>query len=130
MDSKKVNEIINKLSKAEHDYYVVNKPTMTDAEYDKLYNELKKIEESNPDLIVSYSPTQRVTGTPSNAFQQVEHRQRMYSLDNAENIDDIKKWLERLEKITDEALFPIVIEPKIDGLATVSYTHLTLPTKA
>jgi len=117
MDSKKVNEIINKLSKAEHDYYVANKPTMTDAEYDKLYNELKKIEESNPDLILSYSPTQRVTGTPSNAFQQVEHRQRMYSLDNAENINDIKKWLERLEKITDEVLFPIVIEPKIDGLA-------------
>ena len=117
MDSKKVNEIINKLSKAEHDYYVLNKPTMSDAEYDKLYNELKKIEESNPDLILSYSPTQRVTGTPSNAFQQVEHRQRMYSLDNAENINDIKKWLERLEKITDEALFPIVIEPKIDGLA-------------
>jgi len=117
MDSKKVNEIISKLSKAEHDYYVVNKSTMTDAEYDKLYNELKKIEESNPDLILSYSPTQRVTGTPSNAFQQVEHRQRMYSLDNAENINDIKKWLERLEKITDEALFPIVIEPKIDGLA-------------
>ena len=117
MDSKRVNEIINKLSKAEHDYYVANKPTMTDAEYDKLYNELKKIEESNPDLILSYSPTQRVTGTPSNAFQQVEHRQRMYSLDNAENINDIKKWLERLEKITDEVLFPIVIEPKIDGLA-------------
>ena len=117
MDSKKVNEIISKLSKAEHDYYVVNKSTMTDAEYDKLYNQLKKIEEFNPDLILSYSPTQRVTGTPSNAFQQVEHRQRMYSLDNAENINDIKKWLERLEKITDEALFPIVIEPKIDGLA-------------
>ena len=68
-------------------------------------------------MILSYSPTQRVTGTPSNAFQQVEHRQRMYSLDNAENINDIKKWLERLEKITDEVLFPIVIEPKIDGLA-------------
>ena len=64
-----------------------------------------------------YSPTQRVTGTPSNAFQQVEHKQRMYSLDNAENINDIEKWLERLEKITDEKLFPITIEPKIDGLA-------------
>ena len=117
MDSKKVNEIVNKLSKAEHDYYVLNSPTMTDAEYDKLYNELKRIEESNPNLILSHSPTQRVTGTPSNAFQQVEHRQRMYSLDNAENINDIEKWLERLEKITEEALFPIVIEPKIDGLA-------------
>ena len=117
MDKKKVNEIINKLSKAEHDYYVTNKPTISDAEYDKLYNELKSIEESNPELILSYSPTQRVTGTPSNAFQQVEHRQRMYSLDNSENINDIEKWLERLEKITDEMLFPIVIEPKIDGLA-------------
>ena len=117
MDSNKVKQIINKLSKAEHDYYVLNKPTMSDAEYDKLYNELKNIENSNPDLILNYSPTQRVTGTPSNAFQQVEHKRRMYSLDNAENMDDIKKWLERLEKITDNELFPIVIEPKIDGLA-------------
>ena len=66
MDKKKVNEIINKLSKAEHDYYVMNKPTISDPEYDKLYNELKSIEESNPELILSYSPTQRVTGTPSN----------------------------------------------------------------
>ena len=90
MDKKKVNEIINKLSKAEHDYYVLNKPTMSDAEYDKLYKELKSIEESNPELILTYSPTQRVTGTPSNAFQQVEHRQRMYSLDNSENINDIE----------------------------------------
>ena len=117
MNKSEVIGIINKLTKAEYDYYVLDKPTMTDSEYDKLYKELKKIEEANPDLIYPYSPTQRVTGTPSNAFQQVEHKQRMYSLDNAENINDIEKWLERLEKITDEKLFPITIEPKIDGLA-------------
>ena len=117
MNKSEVIGIINKLTKAEYDYYVLDKPTMTDSEYDKLYKELKKIEEANPDLIYPYSPTQRVTGTPSNAFQQVEHRQRMYSLDNAENINDIEKWLQRLEKITDEELFPITIEPKIDGLA-------------
>ena len=92
MNKSEVIGIINKLTKAEYDYYVLDKPTMTDSEYDKLYKELKKIEEANPDLIYPYSPTQRVTGTPSNAFQQVEHKQRMYSLDNAENINDIEVY--------------------------------------
>ena len=60
MDKKKVNEIINKLSKAEHDYYVTNKPTISDAEYDKLYNELKSIEESNPELSDMLMMPQRI----------------------------------------------------------------------
>ena len=62
MNSKDVNNLIEKLTAAEHAYYVLNKPIMSDGEYDKLFNELKKIELENPDLVFAYSPTQRVTG--------------------------------------------------------------------
>ena len=107
MNPKDIDKVITQLSEAEHAYYVLNNPIMSDGEYDKLFNELKKYEIDNPSEVKVYSPTQRVTGTPDGAFDQIEHIQRMYSLDNAE----------RLNKITDEKLFPISLEPKIDGLA-------------
>ncbi|MGI9572339.1 MAG: DNA ligase LigA-related protein, partial [Candidatus Actinomarinaceae bacterium] len=117
MKEKDLDNIIKALSEAEHAYYVLNSPIMSDGEYDKLFNELKRYEIENPSDIKDYSPTQRVTGTPDNAFNQIEHKQRMYSLDNAENISDINKWFERIGKISDKNLFPISLEPKIDGLA-------------
>ena len=117
MNEEYVNKLINKLSEAEHAYYVLNSPIMSDGEYDKLFKELKQIENENSKLIFSYSPTQRVTGTPDTAFQAVAHKQRMYSLDNSENIEEVKKWIEKIEKITDLSIFPITVEPKIDGLA-------------
>lgn len=117
MNSKDVNNLIEKLTAAEHAYYVLNKPIMSDGEYDKLFNKLKKIELENPDLVFAYSPTQRVTGTPDNVFEQITHKQRMYSLDNSESIQDITKWIEKIEKLTDNKIFPLTVEPKIDGLA-------------
>ena len=122
MNPKNIDNIIKELTKAEHAYYVLNSPIMSDGEYDKLFNELKQYEIANPSEVKTYSPTQRVTGTPDNAFDQIEHKQRMYSLDNAENTNDITKWFERLEKITDQKLYPISLEPKIDGLA-ISITY-------
>ena len=62
MNEQYVHKLINKLSEAEHAYYVLNSPIMSDGEYDKLFNELKIIENKNSDLTFSYSPTQRVTG--------------------------------------------------------------------
>ena len=117
MNKNDVEALIIKLNEAEHAYYVKNSPVMSDGEYDKFFNQLKEIESKNSELIFSFSPTQRVTGTPDNAFQTVEHVQRMYSLDNSENINDVKKWIEKIEKITDLDIFPITVEPKIDGLA-------------
>ena len=117
MNSKNVNNLIEKLTAAEHAYYVLNKPIMSDGEYDNLFNELKKTELENPDLVFEYSPTQRVTGTPDNVFEQITHKQRMYSLDNSESIQDITKWIEKIEKLTDNKIFPLTVEPKIDGLA-------------
>ncbi len=117
MNKKNVREIIDKLTNAEHAYYVLNDPIMSDGEYDKLFNSLKLIEQDHPDLLMEDSPTQRVTETPSDAFEPVEHQRRMYSLDNIENSEDLKKWFERLEKITENPIFPVTVEPKIDGLA-------------
>ena len=117
MNKQYVLDLISQLNIAEHAYYVLNKPVMSDGEYDKLFNELKEIEKNYSELIFSFSPTQRVTGTPDNAFTQVEHKQRMYSLDNSESLEDIQKWIEKNEKLTDLNLFPITVEPKIDGLA-------------
>ncbi len=117
MNKKDVREIIDKLTNAEHAYYVLNDPIMSDGEYDKLLNSLKIIERENPELLMNDSPTQRVTETPSDAFEPVEHQKRMYSLDNIENSEELKKWFERLEKITENLIFPVTVEPKIDGLA-------------
>ena len=117
MNSQLVNDLIERLTAAEHAYYVLNKPIMSDGEYDNLFNELKNIESKNPDLVFEYSPTQRVTGTPENVFEQVTHKQRMYSLDNSENVTDIEKWVEKIQKLTDNPIFPLTVEPKIDGLA-------------
>ena len=117
MNKKDVDNLIEKLTVAEHAYYVLNKPIMSDGEYDKLFNELKEIESNNTNLVFTYSPTQRVTGTPENVFEQVTHKQRMYSLDNSENVEDLEKWIEKIEKLTDNKIFPLTVEPKIDGLA-------------
>ena len=117
MNKKHVDNLIEKLTAAEHAYYVLNKPIMSDGEYDKLFNELKEIESNNTNLVFTYSPTQRVTGTPENVFEQVTHKQRMYSLDNSENVEDIEKWIEKIQKLTDNKIFPLTVEPKIDGLA-------------
>ena len=68
MNNQLVNDLIERLAAAEHAYYVLNKPIMSDGEYDNLFNELKNIELKNPDLVFEYSPTQRVTGTPENVF--------------------------------------------------------------
>ena len=68
MNAKNLDKIITELSEAEHAYYVLNTPIMSDGEYDKLFNELKQYEFANPSEIKNYSPTQRVTGTPDNAF--------------------------------------------------------------
>jgi len=102
---------------AEQAYYVFNRPIMSDGEFDKKLKYLTKLEQGNPELITTSSPTQRVSGVPDGEFESVKHRQRMYSLDNAESKEDLQKWIDRIKKITDSKIFPLSVEPKIDGLA-------------
>jgi len=102
-----------------HDYryYVLDSPEISDAEYDELMRELQELEARFPQLITPDSPTQRVSGQPVEAFGVVEHRTPLLSLANAFNYDELKAWYRRALGILEIESFPLVCEPKIDGLA-------------
>ena len=99
-------------------YHVLDDPEISDAEYDRLYDELKALEEEHPDLITPDSPTQRVGAPPSERFLKVQHLTPMGSLEKVTDDESLFKWAEDVRKRlgTDEAV-SFVIEPKIDGLA-------------
>jgi DNA ligase (NAD+) len=99
-------------------YYALDDPEISDAEYDRLFDELRALEEAHPELVRLDSPTQRVGAAPSERFQKVRHLQTMGSLDKATKSDEILKWAEDVCKRldTDEPV-SYVTEPKIDGSA-------------
>jgi len=113
----RVEELREQIRHHDYLYYVRGEPEVADAEYDALLRELQRLEEEFPGLISPDSPTQRVSGQPSEAlFAPVSHRARMLSLDNAFSSDELSEWAERLRRsIGDRADF--VCELKIDGLA-------------
>src|SRR5689334_7344775 len=99
-------------------YHVLDDPEISDAEYDKLYDELKALEEEHPELVTGDSPTQRVGAPLSGRFQKVEHLTPMGSLEKVTTDESLFKWAEDVRKRlgTDEPV-AFVTEPKIDGLA-------------
>ena len=101
-------------------YHVLDTPVISDLEYDRLLNELKKIEADHPNWISSDSPTQRTGAKPADRFEKIRHPAPILSLSNAFGADDARAWLERVKKLDDrveKARF--VVEPKIDGLSVV-----------
>lgn len=102
------------INKANYQYYVEDNPTLSDIEYDELFRELKKLEEENPLFVTPDSPTQRI-GAISKGFEEVQHKYRLYSLDNSNNYEELKKWYERVQKECGDV--ELVCELKIDGLA-------------
>ena len=104
-------------------YHVLDDPEVSDAEYDRLLTELRRLESENPELIVPDSPTQRVGGAPVAAFAQVRHRVPMLSLDNAFEREDVAAFDRRVrERLETEREIDYACEPKLDGLA-VSLTY-------
>ena len=100
-------------------YYVEDRPTISDAEYDALYRELQDLEAAHQDLVTPDSPTQRVGAEPAEGFESVAHQVPMLSLDNARNADELREFEARLMRLQDdESPQPLsyVVEPKIDGL--------------
>jgi DNA ligase (NAD+) len=97
-------------------YYILARPEISDTEYDRLFNELKNLEEQHPELITRDSPTQRVGGEVAEGFAPVEHSSRMLSLDNAATEEEIREFKARMKRILPDAAFNYVCEPKIDGL--------------
>ncbi len=104
-------------------YYVKDEPELSDREFDELFRELKKLEEQNPEFITPTSPTQRVGAQPSEKFEQVKHKYRLYSLDNANSGEELMEWFYRIRKTYPEPeKIEFVAELKIDGLAiTLTY---------
>lgn len=109
---------------ARHDrnYYVLDAPEISDAAYDALVRELREIEQEWPELVTADSPTQRVGGAASDRFEPVAHSARMYSLDNAMDLDELDAWLARVRDAVGDRACEFVCELKIDG-SSIALTY-------
>lgn len=113
-----VETLQDELRHHEHLYYVMDKPVLTDAQYDALMNQLRALEAAHPEMVTEDSPTQRVGGKPADGFEKVSHSRRMLSLDNAYNDDDLRAWDARVRAgllSTDTVQY--TCELKLDGLS-------------
>jgi len=113
---KRIDFLVEEISKHDYLYYVKNEPEISDEEYDALYRELRELEEQFPHLKREDSPTQRIGGAPLKEFKSVKHKVPMLSLDNTYNEEEIHDWVERNEKIVGKQKMTFVVEPKIDGV--------------
>lgn len=121
----RVNELKKLISENNEAYYVSDNPKITDFEYDELFRELKRIEDEFPLLRTPDSPTLNVGAAPVKEFKEVTHKYRLYSLDNSNNYDDLRRWYERVKKEYErEKDLELVVELKIDGLScALSYEN-------
>lgn len=116
--SAKIDELRRQINEANHAYYVLDNPTLSDAEYDRLMRELERLEAEYPQFITSDSPTRRVGAKPLDEFKTVTHRIPLLSLDNAMDEGEIHDFAQRvLRGLTSDENIVFVAEPKIDGLA-------------
>ncbi len=113
----RLSKLISQLSQYAYEYYVLDKTTVSDAVYDGLIQEVKKIEEEYPDLISPESPTQRVGAGPADDFQKVPHSTRMLSLNDVFSREEVEAWVLRMEKLIPGSKHEYSAEIKMDGLA-------------
>ncbi|MFN2471850.1 MAG: NAD-dependent DNA ligase LigA [Gaiellaceae bacterium] len=123
--AERAGELRGKLEYHLYRYHVLDDPEISDAEYDRLYDELRELEEAHPELAVEDSPTRRVGAPPSEGFRKVEHLSPMGSLDKVTTDEALTKWVEDVRKRLDsDEPIAFVTEPKIDGSAvSVVYEH-------
>src|SRR5215470_18065570 len=106
------------ITEADHRYYILDSPTISDIDYDTKMRELRALEEQYPELRTPDSPTQTVHGAISTLFTPVEHLERLLSLDNVFTLEDLGGWSDRVAKLSGDApKSPYLCELKIDGLA-------------
>ncbi|RUO22695.1 DNA ligase [Aliidiomarina iranensis] len=115
---KRLQELRDRLDELNHEYYVLDEPSVPDAEYDQLFREAQSIEKEYPELFSIASPTQRVGAPPSGAFNEVAHEVPMLSLDNAFDEAEMQQFLRRVaERVDVDTDLAWCAEPKLDGLA-------------
>jgi DNA ligase (NAD+) len=112
-----MSELSEEIRDHQYRYYVQDKPIISDAEFDSLWRELEKLEAKNPELRDPNSPTFEVGGGFATHFTQVDHHQRMMSLDNAFSSEELEAWFERVKKEDDGRAASWLCELKVDGLA-------------
>jgi DNA ligase (NAD+) len=113
----RVDALREQLRAADHAYYLEDNPLLSDAQYDELMRELRRLEEAHPELVTPESPTQHVSGETSGVFAKFRHPTPMLSLANVRTPLELKAWQQRAEKLLPQAVFDYVCEPKIDGLS-------------
>ncbi len=119
----RVATLRQQIDHANVEYYIHDNPTLTDAEYDTLMNELRALEAEYPALVTPDSPTQRVGTAPSAEFGAVIHPAPMLSLSNVFSREDLHAWAERVYRVAGRETITFAVEPKIDGLAVaLTYT--------
>ena len=109
-------ELVDQIEEARRQYYLLDSPTISDAEYDKAFRELEKLEQDYPELVTQDSPTQSVGGVASELFEPVEHKVRMMSLEDVFDSEELNDWANRICKTT-STLPETICELKVDGLA-------------
>ncbi len=122
--AERAEELRQQLREANHRYYVLDAPTLSDAEYDRLFRELTQLEEAHPELRTPDSPTQRVGAQPSEKFAKVQHRRPMMSLANVMSDEELAEFDGRVHRLLGDEPVAYVFEPKLDGLAvTLTYEN-------
>ena len=114
---KKLDALREKIRHHEHRYYVLDDPEISDLEFDKLLEQLKKIESEHPELITPDSPTQRVGGKPREGFLKVRHSSPMLSLDNTYNEEELRDWERRVHELSGRKDIEYMCELKLDGMS-------------
>ncbi len=113
----KIEQLKKLINYHNYRYYVLDSPEISDAEYDVLMQQLKKLEEEHPELVTPDSPTQRVGAAPLTAFTTIEHRIPLLSLGNVFSDDEFLAWYQRIVNLAGKRKYQFVCELKIDGLA-------------
>lgn len=117
----RVEELHRELESHNYRYYVLDDPTISDAQYDSMMRELEKLEEQFPSLSTPFSPTKRVGGRPREGFATVRHHTPMLSLSNAFDGSELKEFDRRVRQALPDQEISYVVEPKVDGLAVSLY---------
>jgi DNA ligase (NAD+) len=110
-------ELVEEIRRHDYAYHVLARPTISDREYDRLYHELLDLEKQFPPLVTPDSPTQRVSGQPLKGFKPVQHRLPMLSLDNTYSQEEVRDFVNRVQKLLPNEKLDWIVEPKVDGVA-------------
>src|SRR5436190_3937593 len=111
------SQLVEEIRGHDHAYYVMAQPSITDQQYDRLYRELIDLETQFPKLVTPDSPTRRVGGQPLKAFKPVQHLQPMLSLDNTYSQQELREFVNRVQRLLPDEKLDWMVEPKVDGLA-------------